>query len=101
MTELATQPFWMGETFWIVLLIVVGLVVVAFIYRGSTLRRIRFRGGGIETEMNTHEPSTQEIKGNVLKGKNNVIQTERGDTNICSNTLQGEGQKISAKHSKK
>jgi hypothetical protein len=101
MTELAIQPFWAGETFWIVLLIVVGLVAVAFIYRGSKLKRMRFKGGGIETELNTHEPPMQEIKGNVLQGENNVIKTERGDMNIRDNTLQGKDQKISAKHSKK
>lgn len=101
MTESATQSFWMGEAFWIALLIVVALVAVAFIYRGSKIKGMKFKGGGIAAEMSTHEPPMQEIKGNLLKGENNVIRTERGDTNIRDNTLQGKHQKIDAKNPKK
>jgi hypothetical protein len=45
MTESATQPFWTGETFWIVALIVLGLVTIAFIYRGSKMKGIKITAG--------------------------------------------------------
>ena len=100
MNTLETQAFWLSETFWIVLIIVLGLLGVAFIFRGSKLKGMKFKGGGINAEMNTHEPPMQEIKGNVLKGKKNVISTHRGDTHIRDNTLDGENQKIDVKNQK-
>jgi hypothetical protein len=101
MSEQATQPFWMGAEFWTVLIVVVGVVAVAFIFRGSKLKGMKVKAGGINAEMHTHEPPMQEIKGNTLKGKGNAIRTERGDTNIRDNTLDGENQKIDVKNSKK
>jgi hypothetical protein len=101
MNEPATQPFWMGEAFWIALVIVLGLVAVAFIFRGSKLKGMKVKAGGLDAEMHTHEPPMQEIKGNKLKGKGHTIRTERGDTHIRDNALEGENQKIDAKNSKK
>lgn len=97
----SAQPFWMGETFWIALLIVVAIVAIAFIYRGSKMKGMKFKGGGIDAEFSTHAPPMQEIKGNTLKGKKNKIVTERSDTNIRDNVLDGENQIIEAKNSKK
>jgi hypothetical protein len=101
MSEQATQPFWMGAEFWIALIVVLGLVAMAFIFRGSKLKGMKVKAGGINAEMHTHEPPMQEIKGNKLTGKGNTIRTERGDTHIRDNTLEGENQKIDAKNSKK
>ena len=137
MNTLETQAFWLSETFWIVLIIVVGLLGIAYLFRGSKLKGMKFKGGGMvsvhsplgarasrplkwrprwplsqekaggserlrgmNAEMNTHEPPMQEIKGNVLKGKKNVISTHRGDTHIRDNTLDGENQKIDVKNQK-
>lgn len=83
------------------MLIVAGLVAVALIYRGTKMKGMKFRGGGISAEMSTHEPPMQEIKGNVLKGEKNAILTERDDMNIRDNTLQGKNQKIQAKNPKR
>lgn len=99
--ESAEQTFGLGENFWIAALIVAAVVGVAFIFRGSKMKRMKVKAGSIQAEMSTHTPPMQEIKGNVLKGRKNVIRTERGDTNIRDNTLDGNDQKIDVRNSSK
>lgn len=94
------SEIWTDSRLWLALFIVVGVVAVAFFFRGSKLKKIGIKGAGVEAQMETHEPPMQEIKGNVLKGKGNRIGTERGDTHIRDNTLDGEDLEIDAKQPK-
>jgi flagellar basal body-associated protein FliL len=87
----------MNPTVWIALVIVIAVVAFAFIFRGSKLKNIRLKGAGMEAQAETHEPPMQEITGNVLKGTGNRISTERGDTHIRDNTLDGENLDIDVK----
>lgn len=100
MVEAATQPFWTSPGFATALVVAVAIVVIAIIFRGSKLKGMKVKATkqGIDAEMSTHEPPMQEIKGNVLKGENNQISTERGDTHIRDNTLEGKGEKIDVKN---
>ena len=78
MTELATQPFWMGETFWIVLLIVVGLVVVAFIYHWKHAEEDK-SSGWWNRDGNEHSRTVDTgNQGQCVERKNNVIQNRAG-----------------------
>ena len=92
--------FWTLPEFWITLLIVIAVVSGFLIFRGAKLKELDFKSGGIDAKMSTHEPPMPEIKGNILKGKNNRIYNERGDTHIRDNTLEGVDQEIDVRQPK-
>lgn len=95
----------------IIAIIVAATIIIIVVLLGPTLKRLFFKAGDFEGEVETHEttintqPSSKtkgvNVSGNKMFGKNNKTEVDVNEGSVTDNTAVGKGNTIEVKQRNK